>query len=71
MSEGLATCETCRYWNAPANQCHRKPPGVVFDAPTQGSVSYWPVALSDDWCGEWAARRPTRQDPFPSEIRTR
>jgi hypothetical protein len=72
MSEGLATCKTCRYWDAASDRCHRNPPRAVVDtSPTGSSVSFWPTAFAHEWCGEWAARRPTRQDPFPSEVNMR
>jgi hypothetical protein len=63
-------CETCRYFS-PASlaqaQCRKNAPTVVsFSVQTAAGPGIavqgaWPTTKSDDWCGEWQAKRMTAE----------
>ena len=43
-----ATCETCAFFDAATFSCRARPPSVI------GSVVFYPLVLTTDWCGEHA-----------------
>jgi hypothetical protein len=58
-------CDTCRFWDAEATECHRHAPVVVSElglltpagapdpGPSPAADGAWPRTPSDGWCGDW------------------
>lgn len=55
-------CSTCRFWEPPSGgrvisgECHRHAPAARVcrgDTIDDGYYAYWPLVMSDDWCGDW------------------
>lgn len=42
-------CDTCRYFDARARECHVNPPTMHPNSP----AGIWPSVDRFDWCGEW------------------
>ena len=42
------SCQTCRYWAYPQEECRRRPPTLVGAA-----AGAWPRTRPEAWCGEW------------------
>ncbi len=64
-------CETCRFWDSVATECHRHAP--VVPPPNQpepeSAAGVWPRTPLDGWCGEWAIATETasRQPAAPCD----
>lgn len=63
LSSDGATCCTCRWWSASADQ-RAKVPYDSFRAPCRVRApqadlrslqAVWPTCQHDEWCGAWAA----------------
>lgn len=59
----LTLCTTCRYWRnerpGPTGLCVRYAPSPVNRNYTGAAMNdaQWPITWSDNWCGEWEAKR--------------
>jgi len=61
-------CETCRFWEGGDGEgtgpCRRNAPPVRLGLDDDGErfghaeFAYWPITLTDDWCGEHQPRKP-------------
>lgn len=61
-------CANCRFHNG--EECRRYPPQVYYQAKDNVAVWLFPDTMSDDWCGEWRARRvpPGASTGTPEEV---
>lgn len=67
MADRMDTCASCQYFSAPTKECRRRSPAhadrsyVNPHQPENGRVAEytteWPTVGSDDWCGDYEARR--------------
>jgi len=55
------SCQTCRYWALPQQECRRRPPILV------GVEGAWPRTRPEAWCGEWEG---TAEATLPLHVAT-